>query len=280
MTVEDLDILKGYKMTDDRLTRLFSYFKEAVLLYFRQFGISGRGVEYKKNREICTRADKDIEKIIIDSILREFPGHKIVSEESGVMGSGPLCWHIDPIDNTVGLVAGERDISVSIALKEGNRYVHSMVINPRTAEIFEATTEGGQKNGQRLSACPGDLFEGRGISTCAYVRRGYIPDMLRIMGKLFEKRIPLRISGGSALDLCYLAEGSSIAHVSLGAHTWDVEAGIHMVESAGGVVKILALFPERNALALLAAANEKVLIQLEELLGDDINPKSIFKNRA
>jgi myo-inositol-1(or 4)-monophosphatase len=255
-------------MTDDRLNRLFSSIREAVFEYFRLYGISGRGLEYKKNREICTRADKDIEKIIIGSILKEFPGHRIISEESGVMGSGLLCWYIDPIDNTVGLMAGERDISVSIALKEGDRYVHSMIINPRTAEIYEASSEGVQKNGQRLSACPDNLFDGRGVSTCAYVRRGFIPEILRIMGKLFEKRIPLRISGGSALDLCYLAEGSSIAHISLGAHTWDVEAGIHMVQSAGGVVKILARFPERNALALLAAANEKVLIQLEDLLGD------------
>lgn len=191
-----------------------------------------------------------------------------------------MCWYIDPVDNTVGLVAGERDISVSIALKDGNRYVRSMVINPRTEEIFEASPEGGQKNGQRLSAFPGTLFDGRGVSTCAYVRKECIPEMLRIMGKLFEKRIPLRISGGSALDLCYLAEGSSIAHVSLGAHTWDVEAGMHMVESAGGVVEILARFPERNALALLAAASAEVLSQLKDLLGDDINPKSIFKNRA
>lgn len=69
-------------MIDERLTGLFSSIKEAVLEYFRLFGISGRGIEYKDNREICTKADKDIEAIIIGKILKVFPGHKIVSEEA------------------------------------------------------------------------------------------------------------------------------------------------------------------------------------------------------
>jgi myo-inositol-1(or 4)-monophosphatase len=263
-------------MTEGRLDKLFSSIQMAVTDYFGKLDISANGVHYKDNREIFTRADKDIEAVIIDLILNEFPAHKIVSEEKGVTGSGDMCWYIDPVDNTVGLVFGEKDISVSIALKNGGRHLRSMVINPRTGEVFEAGPEGGFKNGCRLAACPDSLFDGRGLSTCAYVRREYIPAMLRIMGILFEKRIPLRISGGSALDLCYLAEGRTLAHVSLGAHTWDVEAGLHMVKSAGGAVEILALFPERNALALLAAASPSVLGQLKELLGGAIDPEVIF----
>lgn len=263
-------------MTEGRLDKVFSNIRSAVTDYFGKLDISANMVAYKDNREIFTSVDKDVEAIIIDHILSEFPSHKIVSEEKGVTGSGDICWYIDPVDNTVGLVAGERDISVSIALKDGHRHLRSLVINPRNEEVFEARAGGSFKNDSRISAFRGSLFDGRGVSTCAYVRREYIPAMLRIMGILFEKRIPPRISGGSALDLCYLAQGCSVAHVSLGAHTWDVEAGIHMVKNAGGVVEVLAYFPDRNALALLAAASQTVLGQLKELLGQYIDPEALF----
>lgn len=263
-------------MLDRGLEILFNQIKDSVLQYFTA-NYSPDSLEYKEGREISTRFDRDIEALIISKIEKQFPDHRIISEERGITGKGSYCWHIDPVDNTVGLVAGERDISVSIALKKDEEYVRSLVINPRTGEVFEAYNGLSLKNGLVLKTCGGSLYDGvRAVSTCAYVRKDFIKRALNILGKIYENRIPVRISGGSALDLCYVAEGRSVAHVSLGAHTWDVEAGIHMVRGAGGVVDILARFPDRQALALVAAASPAVLDEVRRLLRVDLELNAVI----
>ncbi|MFZ5648490.1 MAG: inositol monophosphatase family protein [Bacillota bacterium] len=259
-------------MINRRIEGAFIDIKHSVLDYFRINDIPGIVYELKDKREMVTKVDREIESIIIGRILKDFPDHRIVSEESGVMGEdGDFVWYIDPVDNTVGLVGGERDISTSISIKHGDRHLRSMVLNPRTGEVYEAGDGGSFKNGGRIQTCRGSLFDKtRGISTCAYVTKSRIEKAQNIIARIYENRLPLRISGGSALDLCFVAEGKHIAHVSLGAHTWDVEAGIHMLLSAGGTVEITAVYPQNNAVGLLAAASEEVMDELKSLFGDVI----------
>jgi myo-inositol-1(or 4)-monophosphatase len=167
----------------------------------------------------------------------------------------------------VGFIAGESEISVSISLKRSYDYIHSMIINPRTDEIFEAYNSISLLNGQQIKTYSGTLAElTRGVSTCAYVTGTRIQLAKEVMGRAFKARIPLRISGGSALDLCRVAEGKSYAHVCLGAHHWDVEAGIHILKNAGGAVEILELFPDRMALAFIGASSRDVLEELRTTL--------------
>ncbi|MFZ5651669.1 MAG: inositol monophosphatase family protein [Bacillota bacterium] len=257
-------------INDGKIESCFADIKCSVLDYFRINDVCGIVCELKDKREIVTRVDREVESIIIGRITKEFPGHRIISEESGVSGGeSEYVWYIDPVDNTVGLVSGERDISSSISLKHGDRHLRSMIINPRTGEVYEAGDGGSFKNGKRIQTCGGSLYDkSRGISTCAYVTKSRIEKARHIIGRIYENRLPLRISGGSALDLCFVAEGRHIAHVSLGAHTWDVEAGIHIVLSAGGAVEITALYPQNSALGLMAAASGGVMSELGDLFGD------------
>lgn len=265
-----------FLINDEKIESCFVDIKHLLLEYFRINDISGIVCELKDKREIVTGIDREVESIIIGRITKDFPRHRIVSEESGTSGGESLyVWHIDPVDNTVGLVSGERDISSSISLKHRDRHLRSMIISPRTGEVYEAGGGESFKNGKRIQTSGGSLFDkSRGISTCAYVTKSRIEKARDIIGRIYENRLPLRISGGSALDLCFVAEGRHIAHVSLGAHTWDVEAGIHMVLSAGGAVEITALYPQNSALGLMAAASGGVMDELSNLFGDlvyDIN---------
>lgn len=257
-------------MTHVKTESVFADIKDSVLSYFKSNDISGVGYELKEKQEIVTKVDRDVEAIVIGRILRDFPDHRIVSEESGVTGEeSDYVWFIDPVDNTVGLVSGERDISTSVSLKYRGGHLHSAVINPRTGDIYEASDGGSFRNGKRILTCKGSLYDkSKGISTCAYVRKDNINPAQRVLARVFENRLPLRISGGSALDLCFVAEGKHIAHVSLGAHYWDVEAGIHMVEKAQGVVEIIRHYPRSNAVGILAAANRGVMEELKALFGD------------
>lgn len=253
-------------MIDSSVKLLFSRIKSDVAEYFS--GINDISYMYKTGRELVTQADTEINDIIITHIKDQFPDHNIISEEgNGNISNSEYCWHIDPIDNSVGFIAGETEISVSVCLKRGEEYIHSIIVNPRTNEIFESYDGLSLLNGEIIKTYNGSLSEmTRGVSTCAYVTKKRIDLAKEVIGKMLESKVPLRISGGSALDLCRVAEGKSYAHLCLGAHHWDVEAGIHILQNAGGAVEILEYFPERTALAFIGASTSDVLLELKMIV--------------
>ena len=246
----------------------FQKIKEAIVSYFKNVDFCKLQHFSKTNGEIITGIDCEIEALIVTLIREFFPEHGIVGEEgTNFESQDGHTWFIDPIDNTVGLVSGEDDVSVSISLKNGNEHIYSLVINIKTGDIYEANNNGSFKNKKKLVTFEGDLdLKTRGISSCGYVNPSNVEKWRDIMKILLENRYPIRISGGAALDLCYIAEGKRACHLSIGAHPWDIEAGFHIVKSAGGIVEILKIFPERNSVAFIVSANDSVHRRIKQLL--------------
>jgi myo-inositol-1(or 4)-monophosphatase len=256
----------------ERIDACFREIKKSLTTYLRRTDFSALRCSEKAKKEIVTNVDKEIEALLVGIVHKNFPDHGVVGEEGTyARGSGEHVWYIDPIDNTVGLVSGEKDVSTSISLKNKSKHVYSMVMNVRTKDIFEADRYGGFRNGKKIVPFKGTLSsKTRPISTCGFVNPINIERWNELMDVILGARYPIRISGGAALDLCYVAAGTHAAHISLGAHPWDIEAGLHIVEAAGGVVEILQEFPERNSVAFLASANRKVHKDIKKLVGSSI----------
>jgi myo-inositol-1(or 4)-monophosphatase len=257
----------------DKVSKCFGEIENDVLSYFSD--AENRNMLYltaKEKGEIVTKCDKEIEEIITKRIRMYFLDHGILGEETGLsQNESEYLWHIDPIDNTVGFVSGEDEFSIAISLKRRNEYIQSLIINPIRREIFKATSGKAYKNDSPIETYKGDLEnKTRGISTCAYINPANEQRMRSLFSALFAGKYPIRISGGAALDLCRVADGTRAAHVSLGAHFWDVEAGLHMVKNAGGIVEVLTEYPERKSIAFLASANVSVHNSLKSILGDSI----------
>jgi myo-inositol-1(or 4)-monophosphatase len=178
-------------------------------------------------------------------------------------------WYVDPIDNTAGVLSGEVEISTSVALKKRDEHIRALVVNLRTGDSYEASTLGALKNGCPIVSFGGNLSDRiRPVSTCAFVRPSRIHALTEILAALFKHRYPVRVTGGAALDLCHVADGSRAAHISTGAHLWDVEAGFHLVELAGGHVEILSQSNNDFTVAFIAAANKNIYGELQHLLED------------
>ena len=251
----------------------FQGIKGKVLGYFKKVNFSSLQLSSKSRGEIVTDIDKKLETLIVDTIREFFPEHGIIAEEGSKFESQDgHTWFIDPIDNTVGLISGEDEVSVSVSLKNGDEHIYSLVVNVKTGDVYEANRDGGFKNGEVIDTFKGALdAKARAISTCGYVNPVNIEKWRETMRILLENRYPIRISGGAALDLCHVADGKRAGHVSLGAHPWDVEAGFHIVKAAGGVVEVLEIFPERNSTAFIVSANDGVHRRIKELLGSIIS---------
>lgn len=258
---------------NDKIDACFKEIKKSVTGYFRHADLSAFRSTAKAKGEIATNVDHDVERLLVDIIRGSFPDHGIIGEEgTAFAGVDDHTWFIDPVDNTVGLVSGEDEVSTSVSLKRGEEHLRSLVINVKTGDVFEAGRDGSFKNGERISTFDGELeTKDRAISTCGYVNPVNLDRWHDMMSVLLGNRMPIRISGGAALDLCRLAEGMRAAHLSLGAHPWDVEAGFHIVKAASGVVEILQRFPERNSVAFLASSNRRVHENIKRLLGPLLN---------
>jgi histidinol-phosphatase len=76
---------------------------EVTLSYYQ----TNLTIDIKKDRTPVTIADKEAEKVIIQTIREYFPDHGFLGEESGKSGDqSDYLWLIDPIDGTKNFIAG------------------------------------------------------------------------------------------------------------------------------------------------------------------------------
>jgi len=196
-------------------------------------------IEEKKDRDYVTEADRKAEGLIIREILKHYPEHGIVAEESGVRNpDADIVWHIDPLDGTTNFINGYPHFAVSIgAWKRGKPFL-AVIHDPLRNETFEAQSGNGVfLNRRRLRVSP------RGKMRDSIFASG-LPPYRREDSPLFRKRLDVcireasgfRRGGSAALDLAYVAAGRLDAYWESGLCSWDIAAGVLLVQEAGGMV--------------------------------------------
>lgn len=67
--------------------------------------------------DVVSRLDLQAEGIVLDAIRAEFPDHRILAEERGLLDGGDeWCWVVDPLDGTNNIAIGLPVCTVGIAL--------------------------------------------------------------------------------------------------------------------------------------------------------------------
>jgi len=77
--------------------------------------------DHKGAIDLVTEADLGSEKVIIESILKHFPDHAVLAEESGMSGENQgNRWIIDPLDGTTNYThqLGLFGVSIAFEMKE------------------------------------------------------------------------------------------------------------------------------------------------------------------
>ena len=96
-------------------------------------------IGYKGETDLVTEVDHACEKLLMESILRSFPGHAIITEETGeVKGSAEHCWHIDPLDGTVNYSHQVPLYAISVAYQLAGKLQLGVVYDPSHDECFAA----------------------------------------------------------------------------------------------------------------------------------------------
>jgi myo-inositol-1(or 4)-monophosphatase len=188
---------------------------------------------------LVTEADHAAEKAIMDTIREQFPGHYILSEESGDMKmDSEYKWIIDPIDGTVNYAHGIPICCVSIGLEHNGQMIMGAVYNPLLGEFYLAEKgKGACLNGEPIHVSD----KSRVIDACLVTGFPYTYlDMpngpLTVFERFIRKGVPVRRLGSAAMDLCWVAAGRFDGFYEHKLEAWDSAAGFLMVEEAGGKV--------------------------------------------
>lgn len=189
--------------------------------------------------DLVTQADNESEEAIFKVIRDEFPGHYILSEESGhfKMDSN-IKWIIDPIDGTVNFANGIPICCVSIGVEQDGKMLLGAVYNPFMNEFFFAEKGfGATLNDEKIKVSDkNDLVRSCLVTGFAYSYLDMPNGPLDVFETLIRSNIPVRRLGSAAIDLCWVAAGRFDGFYEHNLNPWDSAAGFLILEEAGGKV--------------------------------------------
>jgi myo-inositol-1(or 4)-monophosphatase len=196
--------------------------------------------------DLVTEADFASQTTIREILLGAFPDHDFLGEEqiAGALPAGrpggEYRWLVDPLDGTSNYVHKLQTFAVSIALERRGQILAGVVYDPVVEECYSAARGSGAfLNGKpiRTSGCTKIDEALVAVSFSSQLPRGSI-EVSRFLEVLHSSQSVRRL-GSAALNLAYLAAGRLDAYYATSVQSWDVAAGILLVEEAGGLVTAL-----------------------------------------
>ena len=196
-------------------------------------------IEHKDRQEVVTNVDRRADEAICGVIRHYFPGHSIISEESGVSrADSPYTWIIDPLDGTESYIRGQNFSGVTVALlKHGETHV-GVVFHPFQDELY-AAVRGSETTVNGHAARVSDITDvGQARLILDYSPRDALRQHLFAVEWAHGMKQMFRIGGSVALNMCLVAKGAAEGYVygrrRNRVKTWDVAAATLLVQCAGG----------------------------------------------
>lgn len=234
------DITKALKFSIDLA------FDAGKILLRYQKKLSSLEITNKEAQGVASTADLASEKFIIKSILKQYPDHDILAEESAYAQFGnkknayeafkekEWTWVIDPLDGTNNFLNGLDYYAICISLLHFGKPVVGVVYRPSNGDCFFASSFDQSKlmnfkEGKRAKKLFSDVNKKK--LRQSLLSTGFVTEK----GQAFEKEFTLfkhmmrnsrgiRRMGSAALDLCLVASGVFDGFWETGLAPWDMAA--------------------------------------------------------
>lgn len=192
----------------------------------------------KADSSWLTDADLESDKIIREGLLKNFPEHAIITEETGLLGNknSAWVWLIDPLDGTKAYAKGVPGFAVMIGLLYQSQPYLGVVIDPIQKITYEAIK--GQGAFMTLAAQRSQLkvSERKNFSEMPLVHSPGIPEekLKQVLDQLHCPVIePINSVGIKVGHLVRQEADIYLNHHS--CHYWDTAAPQIILEEAGGI---------------------------------------------
>jgi myo-inositol-1(or 4)-monophosphatase len=212
--------------------------KEAEEIALKYFNFEVENT-WKDDNTPLTKADTEINDLVIKRINEKYPEHSIYGEEKSDHKTGSkYIWVCDPIDGTQAFACGLPIFIFSIALvdQSNGQPIFGLINDPVMKNMYWACKDGGAfRNGQKLVVSSSISLNNTYLSTGASGRAiGYTN--LPLIKTLSEKKCAVMKYPSFIYGAIQVANGKYIGAVFFHKHGHDVAALKIITEEAGGKV--------------------------------------------
>lgn len=195
-------------------------------------------VETKSDGTPVTNADKLINKLVIDEVMKFFPDDDVVGEEaSTIIHSGrSRRWFCDPIDGTKPFTWGVPTSMFSLGLVVNDRPVLGVVYDPFLNRLYSGVAgRGSFCNEKRLQVSRVSLDKGF-VSVMGSIERIRSSLPPKYLQALIDLGVQLTCFSGGVYKSMLVATGKSVAYIEEKVAPHDIAAMEVIVTEAGGKV--------------------------------------------
>jgi myo-inositol-1(or 4)-monophosphatase len=234
----------------------------------------GAGGDIKKQIDIAAE----------DALISTLQEHKasctLISEESGFkqIGSKPASFYVttDPVDGTTNAIRGLPfvDISIAVSKKPYLRNIETALV----ADVLHNITytaergKGAHKNNEPIKPSDTALLEEAviGVDLNSFKERQLVFQLIKLM----ETTKHLRHLGANALEMCYVADGTTDAFIDIRGklRVTDMAAAQLILREAGGIItkpdgkSLNVPLEATQKVSFIAAANNIIYDKIHKLL--------------
>jgi 3'(2'), 5'-bisphosphate nucleotidase len=207
-----------------------------ILEHYRE----GVAVRAKADASPVTVADEAAEALILEGLAGLTPEVPVVAEETVAAGHVPELgdgrfWLVDPLDGTKEFLSRNGEFTVNIALIEGREPVLGAVFAPALGKVWWGARGAGAMLRDAAGERPIAARPRPASGIVAVASRSHSDPQTEAF--LDQMGVAERISAGSSLKFCLVAEGRADVYPRFGpTMEWDTAAGHAVLRAAGGQV--------------------------------------------
>jgi myo-inositol-1(or 4)-monophosphatase len=228
--------------------------------------------------DITKHIDQAAEDALFQTLRRTSASCTVISEESGSkeLGLHPSQFYVvtDPVDGTTNAVRGLPFFDISIAVSK-TPVLESVEVALVTDVLRDITYtaengKGAFRNGERIK--PSEISElGEALIGVDFNTLGARLVADRLLALLAKTR-HLRHLGANALEICYVADGTSDAFIDIRGklRVTDIAAAQLILREAGGIIaaptgkQLTARLDPKQRVSFIAAANKLIYKEILE----------------
>lgn len=200
-------------------------------LFFKQ----DKGVHLKADHSPVTKADTDINQLLIDRVHQAFPGHGILGEEASDRKANQQdVWVCDPIDGTASFIIGVPTAMFSLAFVHDGKPIIGVAYDPFLDRMYTAIVgQGAFCNGEQLRVDPSPLDHATIVGPSTMKDLELAKDLFT---DIQRQGANIALITGGVYKGCLLASGRLHGRMFAGGGEHDIAAVKVIVEEAGGKV--------------------------------------------
>jgi len=250
------------------------------ILNVYQTAEAGRGFGLGAGGDIKKKIDLVAERALIQALREHKASCTLISEESGTkrIGAEPSEFILtaDPLDGTTNALRGLPFMATSLAVSR-KPYLQDVEVALVTDFLHNVTYtakrgQGAYRNRKKIKPSTTSSLEDAiiGVDFNTFKAREIVNQMI----KVFEQTKHLRHLGANALEICYVADGTTDAFIDLRGklRVTDLAAAQLILQETGGIITtpegkdLNAPLNAAQRVSFIAAANKTIYGNIQKLL--------------